>query len=110
MFKRIEIELMENGSYQVRVTKAFAPEHGGGEETFTELGGKSPHRALDVARGMVTCSPSLRSEAAAIARTAAGCKCACHTLGLSRCCITCARVSSTIAAAAATAATERGIR
>ena len=62
MMKRIVIELLDNGSYQVSVTKTFAAEHGGGEQTFTEPGGFTPHRALDVARGMVTCSPTCRSE------------------------------------------------
>lgn len=58
MTKRILIELLDNGSYQVNVTKTFAAEYGGGEQTFSESGGFCPHRALDVAKGMVTLSPA----------------------------------------------------
>jgi len=59
MFKKLEIVLMENnGHYEVRLTKAFAPEHGGGEMTFREAAGTSIHSALDLARSMVTLSPT----------------------------------------------------
>lgn len=46
-----------NGSWLVTVTKEFAPEHGGGQQQFTERAGQV-HHALDVARGMVTLHPA----------------------------------------------------
>lgn len=62
MFKKVVIDLLENGHYEVRVTKTFSPEHGGGEKTFVETAGPEIHRALDVAKGMVTVSPTYRTE------------------------------------------------
>jgi hypothetical protein len=61
----VKVELVLNeaaGSIEVRVTKRFAPEYGGGKQVFTEDGGVSFHRALDVARGMVTLSPGQRTD------------------------------------------------
>jgi hypothetical protein len=55
-----------NGQYGVEVLKSFAPENGGGTETFKEVGGASLHHALDVARGMVTFIPA-RNYAHALA-------------------------------------------
>lgn len=57
-FRRVELVLLDNNTYEVRVTKRFAPEYGGGEQTFVENGGQSVHIALDVAKTMVTVSPS----------------------------------------------------
>lgn len=47
------------------VRKEFAPEHGGGEQIFREPcanGCGGAHHALDVLRGMVTCSPGARTD------------------------------------------------
>lgn len=60
---KVEIRLMDNGHWQVAVTKEFAPEYGGGETTFLEAAGTSVHSALDVARGMVTVSPLYNPDA-----------------------------------------------
>lgn len=54
---KIELTLMDNGYWDVAVTKTFAPEYGGGQYTFHESA-NSMHHALDVARGMVTLSPT----------------------------------------------------
>jgi len=62
MFKSIHITADNSGDITVAVTKTFAPEYGGGEQTFTESGGRSWHHALDVARGMVTLSPAQRTD------------------------------------------------
>jgi hypothetical protein len=62
---KVEITVAETGQLVVAVTKEFAPEYGGGSQVFQEDGGTSMHRALDVARGMVTWSPGRRTEAAA---------------------------------------------
>lgn len=61
----VKVELVLNeadGTIEVRVTKRFAPEYGGGKQVFAEDGGISFHRALDVARGMVTLSPGRRTD------------------------------------------------
>ena len=58
---KIEASLLPNGYWDVAVTKEFAPEYGGGRQTFHEVAG-SAHNALDVARGMVTLSPGQRSD------------------------------------------------
>ena len=52
--------------WEVAVTKAFAEEHGGGQQTFRENGGSHLHRALDVAREMVTVSPGKRTDLAEV--------------------------------------------
>lgn len=52
------------GPWVVSVVKCFAPENGGGFQTFKESGGGQVHRALDVARGMVTLSPGHRVQPA----------------------------------------------
>lgn len=58
----IKVEIsMVGEDYLVAVTKEFEAKYGGGEEVFREFGGRSLHRALDVARGMVTLSPGVRS-------------------------------------------------
>lgn len=48
-------------SWEVAVRKEFAPEYGGGSQIFREDGSPSIHRALDVAREMVTMSPARRT-------------------------------------------------
>ena len=53
---KITVSLHEAG-WLVEVTKEFAPENGGGSHVFQEWGGHQIHRALDVAREMVTVSP-----------------------------------------------------
>lgn len=58
----IRITRMDNGSWAVEVDKTFAPENGGGMETFRESA-PSAHLALDTAKGMVTLSPAIRSKA-----------------------------------------------
>lgn len=47
----------------VSVVKTFAPENGGGNQTFRREAG-SVHHALDIAREMVTVSPTQRTDAA----------------------------------------------
>jgi hypothetical protein len=59
----VKLTLQPDGTIAVAATKEFAPEHGGGTETFVEQGGVSWHHALDVARGMVTWSPARRNQA-----------------------------------------------
>jgi hypothetical protein len=54
--------LLENDQWQVKVLKEFAPEYGGGSTVFCEEAGPSIHHALNVARGMVTVSPSRNPE------------------------------------------------
>lgn len=56
---RIEAVMINDNTWSVRVTKEFAEEYGGGSQTFVEQAG-SMHRALDIARGMVTVSPGTR--------------------------------------------------
>ena len=61
----VEVKLVlnkETKSWVVSVTKEFAPEHGGGSQVFQEDGGGGVHRALDVARGMVTMHPARRTD------------------------------------------------
>jgi len=54
----IRISLIpENDHYGVFVTKEFAPENGGGTQTFIIGAFKHPHIALDAAKGAVTLSP-----------------------------------------------------
>lgn len=48
--------------WRIDVTKQFAPEYGGGEQTFTEYVTQL-HRALDYAKNMVTAHPAYRTEA-----------------------------------------------
>ena len=58
-FIKIEVVFLPNNAhYEVRVTKQFDAEHGGGTQTFRGIGGVNPHRALDVAKEMITVSPS----------------------------------------------------
>jgi hypothetical protein len=59
---KVEIEINGEGFFEVNVTKEFAPEYGGGTQVFWEMGGRSLHHALDVARGMVTVSPGRRTN------------------------------------------------
>ena len=58
---RITRSPTEAGMWEVAMTKEFAPENGGGAQTFTELAGGT-HHALDVARGMITLSPGRRTD------------------------------------------------
>lgn len=59
---KVTLTLQENRDWRVDVLKNFAPEHGGGSQTFSESGGPQIHRALDVARGMVTMHPGQRTD------------------------------------------------
>ena len=64
MNRIVEVRLRLAGEqWIVDVVKEFAPENGGGHQIFSESGGGSVHRALDVAREMVTVSPARRQEA-----------------------------------------------
>jgi hypothetical protein len=57
----IEVKLtLVSESWLVEVTKEFAPEHGGGQQTFTEYGGVEIHEALRRAAYMVTLTPARR--------------------------------------------------
>jgi hypothetical protein len=59
----VRISRLSNGFYQVDVTKEFAPEYGGGSQTFTAPEAvANPHTALDLARSMITVMPC-RKEA-----------------------------------------------
>lgn len=59
----VSLKLQADGSWLVEVTKEFAPEYGGGSQVFTaDEKFYQIHRALDVARGMVTVSPAYRTE------------------------------------------------
>lgn len=59
---KVTLTLQQNRDWRVDVLKNFAPEHGGGSETFSESGGPTIHRALDLAREMVTVSPGTRTN------------------------------------------------
>lgn len=50
-----------DGYWNIAVTKEFAPEHGGGTQEFRS---RAPqiHRALDLAREMVTVHPTRRTK------------------------------------------------
>lgn len=63
MFEEIRMTRQPDGTYIVAVTKSFKPEHGGGRQVFIEHA-PSAHRALDVARGMVTVSAGSRTDKA----------------------------------------------
>jgi hypothetical protein len=58
---KVEIHLIGE-DFVVDVTKEFEAKYGGGSQVFRELGGRSLHYALDVARGMVTLSPGARTD------------------------------------------------
>ena len=58
---QVTLTLGADEAWSVEVLKEFAPEHGGGTQVFREPGSASIHRALDVAREMVTVSPGQRS-------------------------------------------------
>lgn len=66
----IHCNMLPDGSWEVVVIKEFAPGHGGGTQSFREhisANADSPmHRALDVARGMVTLSPGARTDLAEV--------------------------------------------
>lgn len=53
----------ETGQWTVSTIKQFSPENGGQFQVFTEPGGVSVHRALDLAREMVTFSKAQRDGA-----------------------------------------------
>ena len=59
---KIECTLNSDNHWRIDVTKEFEPKYGGGTQTFTEAA-PSMHRALDVARKMVTMSPGQRTDA-----------------------------------------------
>ncbi|HXA24420.1 MAG TPA: hypothetical protein VNW90_19205 [Acetobacteraceae bacterium] len=58
---KVEIHMIGE-DFVVDVTKEFEEQYGGGTQVFRELGGRSLHHALDVARGMVTLSPGRRTD------------------------------------------------
>jgi hypothetical protein len=59
----VKLTLQPDGSWLIEVKKEFAPEHGGGSQVFTaDERYYQIHRALDVAREMVTVSPAYRTE------------------------------------------------
>jgi hypothetical protein len=58
---KVEIHMIGE-DFVVDVTKEFEEKYGGGTQVFREFGGTSLHRALDVARGMVTLSPGRRTD------------------------------------------------
>jgi hypothetical protein len=59
----VEVRLtLTDGMWTVEVRKEFEEQYGGGEEVFRENGGTHVHRALDVAREMVTVSPGRRNQ------------------------------------------------
>lgn len=65
MNRIIKIEITLNPKtmlWMVAVTKEFAPQHGGGTQTFREVCYGGPHTPLDVARGMVTLSAGSRTD------------------------------------------------
>jgi hypothetical protein len=65
MNRIIEVKLrLTDDGWSIDVTKEFAPEYGGGTQTFSDYvgGAANVHRALDVARGMVTLHPSWRTD------------------------------------------------
>jgi hypothetical protein len=55
----IEIKPIDHGYWEVAVTKSFAPEHGGGSETFRNASCDLPH-ALELAGKMVLSLPPVR--------------------------------------------------
>lgn len=68
---QVTLTLQADDAWSVEVLKEFAPEHGGGTQVFREPGSASIHRALDVAREMVTVSPGQRTDTAQLADAAA---------------------------------------
>jgi hypothetical protein len=58
----VKLTVDDVGDWLVEVKKEFAAEHGGGSQTFAEFAGSNLHRALDVARSMVTLTPGQRNE------------------------------------------------
>jgi len=57
----VNLSLLESGEWRVSIVKEF----GGNphcQHTFTESGGYQIHRALDIAREMVTLSPANLSD------------------------------------------------
>jgi len=58
----VKLTLDDVFDWLVEVKKEFAPEHGGGSQVFSEFAGPDVHRALDVARAMVTLSPGQRTN------------------------------------------------
>ena len=53
--------VLRDGQWKVEIVKEFAPEYGGGEQTF-EFKAGSIHHALDIARSAVTASPGNRDQ------------------------------------------------
>lgn len=70
----IHCNMLPDGSWEVITIKEFAPENGGGTQSFREHVPASSwshsglHRALDVAKGMATMSPGSRTDLAEVAR------------------------------------------
>jgi hypothetical protein len=58
----VRLFLGDGDTWTVAVTKEFAEEYGGGSQVFREFGGTHIHRAMDVAREMVTVSPGRRTD------------------------------------------------
>ena len=59
---RVTLSWNDADGWLVEVGKEFAPECGGGYQIFRESGGSHVHRALDVARSMVTLTPGQRTD------------------------------------------------
>lgn len=63
MNRIVEVNLkLTDGRWIVSVTKEFAPDHGGGFQSFTCDGGLQIHHALHTAQAMVTLTPGERTE------------------------------------------------
>lgn len=63
MNRIVEVKLvLAQDRWLVSVTKEFAPEHGGGFQTFTCDGGVQVHHAIRTAQAMVTLTPGERTE------------------------------------------------
>jgi hypothetical protein len=58
----VKLSLMIGDHWLVSVTKEFAPENGGGSQVFREWAGTNVHRALEIAKGMVTMHPARRTD------------------------------------------------
>lgn len=60
---RVELAMdYQRDQWIVSITKGFDSHSGGGQQVFRESGGVNVHRALDVARSMVTVSAARRTD------------------------------------------------
>jgi hypothetical protein len=58
----VKLTLTPSDLWHIEVTKAFAPENGGGVQVFREWGTREIHRALEIAKEMVTMHPARRTD------------------------------------------------